>query len=58
MCFRRVVTAGLPCPVSHQRHHSCVDCAVEPGRLSPVISEPFGLLLAKVGLQKKKVTTP
>lgn len=45
---------SLPCPVSHQKHRSYVDCAAEPGRLSPAVSEPFGLLLARVGLQDRK----
>lgn len=41
---------SLPCPVSRQKHHSYVDCAAEPGRLSPGVSEPFGLLLARSDL--------
>lgn len=44
----------LPCPVSRQKHHSYVDCAAEPDRLSPGVFEPFGLLLARVDLQGRK----
>lgn len=45
---------SLPCPVSPQKHHCYVDCAAEPGKLCPGVSEPFGLLLARVDLQERK----
>lgn len=38
--------------------HSYVDCAAEPGRLSPGVSEPFGLLLAMVDLWERKHKPP
>lgn len=38
--------------------HSYVDCAAEPGRLSPGVSEPFGLLLAMVDLWERKYKSP
>lgn len=45
---------SLLCPVSPQEHRSSVDYAAEPGRLSLGVSEPFGLLSAKVDLQERK----
>lgn len=44
--------SASPCPVSHQRR-SCVGCAAAPGRPSPGVSEPSGLLLATVDLQAR-----
>lgn len=43
---------SLPCPVSHQRLRSCVDCVAGPGRLSPGVSGPFDPLSATVDLRK------
>lgn len=49
-----VTVCPLPCPVSHQKRCSSVDCAAEPGRLSPGVSEPFGLLSARADLYGRK----
>lgn len=46
------VCLTLHCPVSRQMRHSFVDCAAEPDRLSPGVSEPSALLSARVGLQR------
>lgn len=43
---------SLPYLVSRQKHRSYVGYAAEPGRLSPAVSEPFGLLSARVDLQE------
>lgn len=44
----------LPCPVSHQRPRSCVDCVARPGRPSPGVSGPFVPLSATADLQMAK----
>lgn len=54
--LRQVHTDGghesLPCPVSHQRLRSCVDCVAGPGRPSPEVSGPFDPLKATADLRK------